>query len=220
MKRRVILTRPERKVNAFVKKEKNNSLGLNPTPPTLSPLGGGGVGGLPNREVVEKITVSDLVTQAESLSLADQKELLARISLLTQTLPASEARDSDMWATAVYQALTAVVGGGGEGMAGPLAIKRVVTVPGAWGPVRSFMAASKMNSLTVSNRQSVYMMLAKLVVENARTVSRKAGIPLSAKLVANCSSNITGIFDQSFPGYLSSGLALMVARRLTAPESL
>jgi hypothetical protein len=61
-------------------------------------------------------------------------------------------------------------------------------------------------------------MLAKLVIENARWISRKAGIPLTAKLVANCATNVSAIFDQSFPGYLESGLTHLIAKQLTGPR--
>ena len=142
--------------------------------------------------------------------------MIARLALEAQAVTVEQTRDVDMWAGAIQTALAALNGGGGGAVQGVMVIKRYVGNPAAWGPVRDFMKTSKLDSLTVTERQSCYNMLAKLVTENAKSVARYTGIPLTTKLVAGCAANISGIFQRSFPGYLESGLALMVARRLTA----
>ena len=188
--KRVTLVRPERKHPVYVKK--------------------------PVEAEPSKPTVESLLALADQLTPSQRKEVLARLSLAAQVLPVEQTRDVDMWAGAVQSALETLAGGQGEGSQGLMVIKRSVGSPAAWGPVQSFMKTSRLDSLKVTERQSVYTMLAKLVTENAKSVARHVGIPLTPKLVASCAANITGIFNQSFPGYLESGLALMVARRLTA----
>lgn len=214
--KRVLLTRPERQGVSYLKQDKKKKVdGNKPTPPP-TPLKGGwvGVGCLP-MPAEKQNKVDTLLDLTKDLSPAERKELLARLSLEGQTLKTGETRDIDMWVGAVYDGLVEATGHQGEGVPGPAAIKRVLAIPTAWAPVSSFMRASKMDKVTVTQRQSAYHMLANLVIENARYVSRTSRIPLSPKLVGNCASNITGIFDQAFPGYLQSGLAHIVVRRLT-----
>lgn len=81
--------------------------------------------------------------------------------------------------------------------------------------MRGFMADAKFDQLKVAERQSVYALLAQMVVTQAQAISRNGYAPLGPKLVANCSQNIAGLFDQNFPGYLRAGLAHIVARQLT-----
>lgn len=190
--KRVTLIRPVRKGTSYVKETKPSQA-----------------------QTEKKESVEDLLSKANLLSPTERKELLAKLSLASQTKLGEETRDIDMWAQAVYDGLVSVIGADGEGVPGPTVVKRLLAVPTAWAPVSSFMRASKMDQVTVSQRQSAYHMLANLVIENARYVARTSRIPLSPKLVGNCASNITGIFDQAFPGYLQSGLAHIVVRRLT-----
>jgi hypothetical protein len=221
---KVMLTRPLRNQASYVGRGSNKDEQGTTTLPTPPPLKGEGGGwGAPRRIVVENEKKENLASSVdldglvESLTPTLRKELLAKLALATQIATVDGSpRDQDMWAQAVYEALAQAQGAGGGGMPGPMVVKRSLASTGAWGSVSRFMASSKMDSLKVTERQSVYMMLAKLVVDQARYVSRESGIPMSPKLVGNCATNVAGIFEQSFPGYLGSGLALMVARRLTA----
>lgn len=163
--------------------------------------------------------MDNLLDQASKLPTDQRKEFLARLALDAQTLPSGETRDVDMWAGAVYDAIVAANGGEDGGLVGPAQIKRLVAVPSSWSHVSNFMKSSHLDQLTVTERQSIYAMLASLVVGNARYVARRAHIPLSGKLVANCATNVAGIFAQSFPGYLESGLALLVAKRWTSQKA-
>lgn len=217
--KRVMLVRPARSHPVYVKDQTKQS-GLSTPSPSPSKEGRRGWGNTQPQATEQKKSVEELILLANLLTPSERKELLARLALTSQTLPIEQTRDVDMWAQAVYEALVAAVGYEGEGVQGPALVKRSVGNPAAWGPVSNFMKASKLDGLKVTERQAVYLMLAKLVVSNARGVARHADIPLSAKLVGTCSSNITGIFEQSFPGYLQSGLVLMVARRLTGPVHL
>lgn len=162
-------------------------------------------------EQVQKIT-----KLAEQLSPAQRKQLLAELSLQGQASDLGDTRDLDMWAGSIYSALVASNGGGSGGVPGPAIVKRAVASNGAWGYVRGFMEDAGFDKLKVVERQTVYKLLADMVVQQAKHVSYKSNAPLSPKLVANCSVNVSGLFEQSFPGYLRAGLAHIVARRALA----
>jgi hypothetical protein len=222
--KRVILARPLRSATPYVRTAKKEEVvgNTHPTPPPPSPHrgrgGGGGITRAASHVDTENQSVDDLLASIQHLPANQRKELLAKLSLNAQTLPSGEARDVDMWAGALYEAIVAANGGDGGGLGGPAQIKRLVAVPSAWANVANFMESSHLDQLTVTERQSVYGMLASLVVTNARYVARKSRIPLTGKLVANCATNVAGIFAQSFPGYLESGLALLVAKRWTSQK--
>lgn len=210
--KRTILTRPVRTGPVYTKSGKTT-----PLPPPLREGRGGGVP--PDRGLVEeKKSVDDLLDQASKLSAAERKELLAKLALGVNQTRTSNPRDLDMWIEAVYTGLAASNGAGDGAGVGPAAVKRILGSPACWGPVADFMAASKLDDLKVAERQSVYYLLAGLVIKHAAYVSRQSGAPMSAKLVGSCSTNITGLFDQAFPGYLGAGMAKIVARRLTQPQ--
>lgn len=100
-------------------------------------------------------------------------------------------------------------------MGGPLIIKRVVGSTSQWRSVADFMQSAGFADLKVVERQSVYMLLADLLVKYAKGIARHSNVPLSPKLVGNCVANLAGVFDQSFPGYLEAGLAHVIVRRLS-----
>lgn len=155
-----------------------------------------------------------VINLASQLTAEQRKELLARLALGQQAEASRPTRDQEMWSEAVYQGLKALNGAQDDTGHG-FAFKRVLSSSTAWRPVQDFMQHSDLAKLKVVERQSVYQMLAKLVVQNARWIARKSGAPVSAKLVGNCAANVGSLFDNAFPGYLESGLALLVAKRLT-----
>lgn len=159
-----------------------------------------------------------VVELAGQLTAQERKQLLATLALSANAADAGKIRDVDMWTQAVYDDLQGAGGLGSSGVQGPMVVKRALTAPSAWGAVSEFMRISKLESLKVTERQSIYGLLAKLVVDDAIQVTRKTGTPMSARLVGNCSTRVAGLFDNAFPGYLASGLALIVAKRLTEPE--
>ncbi len=177
-------------------------------PPHLPILGG--------NEKKEQISLATLLDQAEQLSQADRKTLLARLSLASQNRETESCRDKDMWSQAVYEELLKAYGRGLGAAQGPANVKRSLSLPTAWAPLADFMASSNLADLKVVERFAVYSMLAKLVVKQALYVARKVDAPLSAKLVGTCAANVASLFDNAFPGYLQSGLAPVVARQLVA----
>jgi len=158
----------------------------------------------------------EITTAALALSKKNKKELLDRLLLDLQNAPSQRGaadRDKDMWASAVHRALLKVTGSMDGGLVGPAVVRRLVAVGTSWGHVEAFMVSSKLNEITVTDRQAVYNMLAELLVQHARYVARRSGAPLSVKLVTQCTTNLAGVFENSFPGYLEAGLAKAVARQ-------
>lgn len=163
-------------------------------------------------EVAAPNPVGDLLAQASTLTTAERKELLARLSLGDQE--AGDSREVDMWSAAVYEALVKAAGQGAGAVPGPAIIKRLVSPPSAWKPVADFMETSKLSRLSVSERRSVYGLLARLVVEEAEDFCHWSHAPLGPKVVVQRSRHIAGTVDHAFPGYLRSGLMPVVARSL------
>jgi len=198
-----------------------------PPYPHHPPRSGGGGGGLPAaarlpaqggaltsaRDVTP--TVSSLLTLASTLTAKQRQELLDQLALTSQmTRNASQDRDLDMWAAAVYEALVASdTGRVGEGY-GQLLVKRLLSPSAVWRPVQEFMRHAKLNELTVVERRSVYGMLANLLVTHAQSISDYTGAPLGPKLVGSCTQNIAGVFEKAFPGYVRAGLAKIAAKQL------
>ncbi len=155
----------------------------------------------------------DFVNRIKSLPEGERKKILDSLLLESQLNGEAKAtRDLDMWAEAVHRELTRRLGSLDGGLVGPGVVRKLVSAGGSWKPVEQFMATSKLSELTVVERQRAYYMLAELLVRHALVVARRSGAPMSAKLVSNCTGNLAGVFEESFPGYLEAGLARMVAR--------
>lgn len=161
------------------------------------------------------VSVESVMESMAGLSVAELKQVLAHVSLLVSQPDPGQLRDKDMWSQSVWDAAVAAFGGSGGGLPGPLVFKRILAAPAAWEPVNEFMADSKLATLTVTERQAVYNLLAKLVLRSAQYVSRERDVPMSPKLLASCAHNLRSLFDQAFPGYLRAGLACVVAKSLT-----
>lgn len=73
--------------------------------------------------------------------------------------------------------------------------------------VDEFIASAVPGTISTGERKAIYDLLARLAAERASTISHKAAIPLSLKLILSTTKEIRGIFDLAFPGYLASGLA-------------
>lgn len=223
--RRVIITRsryhqPSQARERVESLHENNPRRILPTPP---PSDGGVGGGLraPGRGAghahapMREEAVEEILAVAQKLTAKQRQELLDRLSLVNKmTRSADQDRDLDMWATAIHSALTDCVGDGDASAYGRLAVKQLLASTQNWRPVQEFMERSRLNELKVVERQSVYHMLATLLVDHAREISDHTGAPLGPKLVGNCAHGIAGVFDQAFPGYLRAGLAKIAARQL------
>ena len=228
--KRVMLTRPERSLRSetYVRgvttptqvrgSEDPKHLGDHTTTPHPLPCRGrGGGGDTPGKESKKSnVSLADLLSLADQLPATERKTLLAHLALKGQTEVEGPSRDKEMWAQAVYGEIVRAFGPDGGAGQGPALVKRTLSATAVWAPVADFMRASKLEALSVTERQSVYVLLARLVVEQALYVARNIGAPLGIKLVANAASNMAAIFDRSFPGYLQAGLAPIVARQLVS----
>lgn len=159
--------------------------------------------------------MDDLLAQASRLNAADRRELLARLALAEQQSK-GEDRDLDMWSSSLYEALVRDAGRASGTVPGPMVIRQLVSPPSLWGPLRDFMSASGLSGLSVAERRSVYGLLARLLVEDAREFADWSRAPMGPRLAAQRAVGIAGVFDRAFPGYLRSGLAPFVARRLAS----
>lgn len=222
--RRVILVRPEYTRPAYQRKDhtdttpRSSEAGKTGTP---TPLYRGGMGGPRNTpadacQEENENSAEKLLEMFRTLPQQQRKLFLdqAAAAQLLDSANTEAARDVQMWSAAVYDALCAAVGGPGAINLGPLSVKKVLGAATAFAPVASFMAVGGMDKLPVVDRQAVYVLLADLLVKHAKGIARHTGTPLALKLVANCTNNIAGVFDNAFPGYLQAGLAPLVARQM------
>lgn len=171
----------------------------------------------PVKEGKEVVQVASLLEQANQLTKTERQQLLDQLALTNQlTASAASNRDVEMWSQAITDALAEVIGGEAGGDYGVMLVKRVLGSTICWRPVERFMQSSKLAELRVVERQSIYHMLARLLVKHAAYVSRRSGAPLSPKLVGSCVGSLPGVFEQNFPGYLAAGLAPMVAKQMQA----
>ncbi|MNK65504.1 hypothetical protein D3C87_848010 [compost metagenome] len=207
MAKRVTLTRPEREY------PDRTAQGVGGGSPPK-----GGKQPPPKPDVVggEKTQVEKLAEQAASMTAADRKELLARLSLDEQHRAAGKQDPaSELWATAVHEALLAAAGRAGGDVPGVMVVRRLVASPSAYGPVRAFMeSAGLAEKLDNAERFAFYRVLARLVVKDAERVCEWSGAPLGVKTVVQRAAHVRGIFDGAFPTYLRNGLAHVVARRI------
>lgn len=150
----------------------------------------------------------------DEMTAAERIEALDRLALRNQLTAKSAANvDLDMWAEAIKTALGDTIGTP-EGQYGVMLVKRLLAPSANWRPVESFMASSKLCRLQRTERLAVYHMLARLLVEDADRFCDWSGVPMSARIVAQRTDLLAGVFEAAFPGYLASGLAPLVARQM------
>lgn len=205
MTKRVTLARPERAAR------KDYAKGPGGGSP---PKGGKQPPPAPDEKTKKENRVDELLASAAGMTSAERKELLARLSLAEQGRGGQE-REPELWSRAVYEALVDASGTSGEGVPGPVVIRRLVATPSAYAPVAAFMSSSGLGEkLDAQEHYAFFRVLACLLVEDAERVCSWSGAPMGAKAVAQRQPHVRGIFDKAFPSYVRSGLALVVARRL------
>lgn len=166
----------------------------------------------------------ELIQQAKDLvgllDPAQKKRLLDELALeqlsTSATKTPDQARNLDMWATAVYEAFSAALGGSTATGIGPVLVRRTMAQQSVWAPVESFLEVSRLGELSVQERLGIFRMLAQMLVSHSRKVARYGKVPVSIKLVGNNTGNLAGLFEDAFPGYLAAGMARIVARMASA----
>lgn len=214
--KRVVITRQRRHYEGLSQGSRNEPEekfgGTNPPSP---PKEGGGGFIRANEKQPQKDAVAGLLEQAQALTAKQRQELLDQLSLANRmTRSAEQDQDLDLWATAVYEALTERAGPSDGSGYGHLLVKQSLASSQNWRPVQDFMQESRLCELKQVERAGVYFMLADLLVQHAQRLASYRGIPLGPKLVGSCASSIAGVFDQAFPGYLRAGLAKIAAIQL------
>lgn len=192
------------------------------------PAGKGGVvspsieGGINNPLPISSRSAEQVAE--EVLALLEPLEPTARQEALDRVLLAFKEkkpadRELQMWAVSVLQALGAAIGPEGKAGFGLMMLRASLAPASVWGPVDTFMRASKLDKLTVTERQSAYSMLAGVLVRYAHRISQRSGVPLTPKLVASCCSHLASVVENSFPGYAASGLMPMLVRHRARTDS-
>lgn len=158
-------------------------------------------------------TADELLASLGPLTSKETKSLLAQLALRVKntTSPKGE-RDSETWADCVAEALNAALGSS----AGSALVRKEMLASAAWTPVRQFLEEARFLDLSVREKQSVYRLVARLLVKYADRIATRRGVPLSPHFVASCAGHVATAFDDAFPGYLASGLAHVVVRKLCA----
>lgn len=225
MVKRAILTRPkyEREPYLRIRDPQKQNEGLSGKSGSPLPLYRGEEGDpFPTRprtsEKKEASTADELLALVEKLPAEDRRLLLDKLALKQseEEAPRASDRELNLWSAAVHDALNEALGSEDRGEVGLFVVRRQVGSRSAWIPIVDFMRSAKLADLTVAERQSIYSMLAKLLVDHASQVAQRSGAPLGPKLVSACAGSIRGVFERSFPGYLRAGLAPVVARQMKA----
>lgn len=145
------------------------------------------------------------------LSKEQRQDLLDLLAL--ENVQGVGGRELDMWSAAVATALEDAIGASGGAAYGQMLCKRQLGSSSTWKPIEAFMRTSGLIDLVVVERQAVYNLLARLIVDAAGYSARRSGAPLSLKLTASHTGQVNGIFERAFPGYLAAGLAYVVAKQ-------
>lgn len=209
MTKRVTLTRPDRSA------QKSYAKGPGGGSP---PKGGKQPPPAPTQKNEKRDKVGELLDSAASMTAAERKELLARLSL-ADAAPGGQEREPELWSRAVHEALVDAAGSSPEGVPGVVVLRRLLGTPSAYGPVKAFMDASGLSErLNAQEHYAFFRVLACLLVEDAERVCQWSGAPMGPKAVAQRVPSVRGVFDKAFPTYVRNGLAHLVAKRLISGD--
>lgn len=223
MVKRVMLVRPEYDRSPYLRQrveptEESKVVGRDGADSPLPSFRREGGESSPTDEKKESSRGAVVLDLVGKLSVEERRALLDQLALqaLEDEAPRPDDRELNLWSVAVHSALNQALGDEARGDVGLIIVRRQVGARSAWRPVVEFMRSGKLDKLSLAERQSAYDLLAKMVVAHARSVARRSGAPLGPKLVGSCAASVRGLFDASFPGYLRSGLAPLVAKRAAA----
>lgn len=158
--------------------------------------------------------VVSVVEVLKQLTGEQKKELLGLLALdAADAASGADDRDLRMWSDAVAEEIADVT----HTSVGPMLVRKAMAPKASWSVVRELVdAAGAAKPLTVQERQSMYHLLAGVLVSHANYVAKASGAPISVKLVGNCVTNLPGLLDDAFPGYLHAGLMPLVVRQFHA----
>lgn len=158
-------------------------------------------------------TADELMAALGPISTKEAKLLLAKLALQHRKTNTNQGeRDAETWASCVADAMREAVGS----TAGAQLIRKEMLATAAWEPVERFLTDARFTDLSVPEKQATYQMLARLLVQYADRIANRRDVTLSPHFVASCAGHIGVVFESAFPGYLASGLAHIVVKRLCA----
>lgn len=162
------------------------------------------------RAPAQNASLDDVLDLALKLDRKAAKHLLDQLALRMQTTDkAMHNRDLETWSECVHHELNRDLGAADS--YGILQVRKAMGEPECWRPVEAFMRAAGLDHHTSAQRRAMYMLLAELLIEHVRYETRRQKFGLVLNSVARYVVDLVAIFDDSFPGYLRSGLAYMVA---------
>lgn len=177
--------------------------------PTRAPARGSAGKPASINDPVALIAVLDQVaklTRKQSQELLDQLALRMRLTDEKRFNP-----DLESWSASVHAELNSRLSS--EQAYGLMMVRATLGERENWQPIERLMQSSNLSKRTPAQRKSFYMLLAELLVDHAKHEGRKHAHGLTLRNVARCCVDIASIFDWSFPGYLASGLAYIVAEQ-------
>lgn len=160
--------------------------------------------------------IKALLAEVQTLSGTGRRKLLDELSLATLAAVKPDERDLQMWARSVAEALSGLTTDTPGGSYGVTLVRRSLATAACWQPVHDFCQEVGFERLDMPSRQRAYDLLATILLRHVSSVSARSGAPVVLKLVANCVPQVRALFDQQFPGYLASRIALLPFRQHAA----
>lgn len=190
-----------------------------PSPYPYKGEGGKGINPLEEKIIGEKKEVEEMKRKIVGFS-DPTKKILSDFLLLElkskQKISTSSQRDVEMWISSVLKALKATL------KSAPASISQKNPLWDAfevsYSELATFLVEAGISGLQSYQRQSLYDLLAKLLVAHSAKLAGFVGTPLSPKFICGQTHMIPGLFDNAWPGYLSAGLAMRVVQSLSALE--
>lgn len=186
-------------------------------PPSLPPIGGGGGPLFDHFDGSNENHIKELKLFLRKLPKSLKKELSD--FLLWETASASSKnvdRELNLWVDSILFYLRTILPSTSDKIMPKNPIYKSFVE--SHREVSAFCAGSDVPVMTIYQRALLYNILAELLVKYSAALARKHKFPLSLKYVLQSSSRIPGLFDSAYPGYLRSGLLLMVLKSRQVSE--
>jgi hypothetical protein len=187
-------------------------------PPSLPPKGGEGGPFIFPFDASNEKHVKDLKSLLQKLPPNLKKEVSDFLLLDLVVKSKDTDRELDLWINSVLFHLRAIL---------PSTSTRIMRNTPAYKlfvdshkDLIAFTMTSDVPTLTIYQRGALYNILAEMLVKHCSALSKKHKFPLSLKYVLQSSSLVAGLFDNAYPGYLRSGMLLLILDKLQVPTVL
>lgn len=153
--------------------------------------------------------------ELKALGKKELKEVSDYCLALLQTSETSTASDAtrlqNLWTASLANALSEKFGNTVSPKLPPTLAKELKA---SYGHAQSLYVALSPSRQGVDEAAPVFNFLARALVKYCSQVSSRIGAPLSFKFILGQSQVLPGLFENSFPGYLQSGLGHVVLTKL------